>query len=267
MRSYCTAVFTVATLAFSLVSFMSFAVDEKQPQPKIKPTQEQQITLLQSQVQQLAKQLSILGRNQKAIAKKLGMGSTKKQPVLTIGNSASIGNESAKVVLVEFTDLHCPFCKKFHDNVLPDLEKQYIDTGKLRFVGKNYPIVQLHKNAAVAAFALECARESGDYKQAKSWLFAKGKAFNKDAMDEFTTAMGLDADKFNQCVESPATAAQINNDMKIAQVIGVNQTPSFAIGLQKDGEVVDWKIITGAQSVENFGKAIAEFEALGNVTD
>lgn len=267
MRLFCTLTLTITMLTLMLSSSVSFAEEEKQVQKSTVITQEQQIKQLQAQINQLNKQMVILNRNQQSIAKKIGLAGAKKQPVINIGKSASLGSEDAQVVLVEFTDLHCPFCKKFHNNIFPELEKQYIDTGKLRFIGKHYPILQLHKNAAVASFALECAREDGDYKKAKDWLFTRGKSFNKNSIDEFTTAMGLNSEKFTQCVESPTTAAQINNDMAIAKAIGVNQTPSFAIGLQKDGKVVNWKIITGAQSVENFGKAIAEISKLPSSKD
>jgi len=231
-------------------------------------TQQQQINILQAHIVQLNKQVAILNRNQQGIAKKIGLTSAKPQslpkvqPKITIGDSASVGNNNAKVVLVEFTDLHCPFCKKFHDQIYPDLKKQFIDTGKLRFIGKHFPIVQLHKNAAVAAFALECAREDGDYRKAKDWLFERGKNFNKSNIEDFTRAINLDKEKFAACVASPATAAKINDDMNIARAIGINQTPSFVIGLQKNGQVIDWKIITGAQSVNNFGEAIAQFTEL-----
>ncbi|MBU2869351.1 thioredoxin domain-containing protein [Colwellia sp. E2M01] len=234
-------------------------------------TEAQKIEVLKSHIEHLTKQISVLNRNQQAIADKLGItkasspsSSTNpnQQPTIDISTSASVGDANAKVVMVEFTDLHCPFCKRFHDERLPELTKAYIETGKLRFVGKNYPIQQLHPNAAVAAFSLECAREEGAYKEAKAWLFARGKNFTKNNITEFTTAMKLDNDKFNQCVGSAKTAEQINNDMKIARLIGIKSTPSFVIGLEKDGKLVDWKIITGSQPMENFAKAIDEYTEL-----
>lgn len=260
MRLIFTVAIAIIMSTFSLFSSVSFAAEDAKKSVVL--TQEQQIKILQAHITQLNNQVSILNRNQQSIAKKIGLNSPKKQPAVMLGESASLGNKDAEVVLVEFTDLHCPFCKKFHDKIFPGLEKQFIDKDKLRFVGKHFPIVQLHKNAAVASFALECARESGDYKQAKNWLFARGKNFTKNNLDEFITAMDLPSEAFKQCVESPEIAESINRDIATARQIGVNQTPSFVIGLQKDGQVVDWKIITGAQSVENFGKAIAEYTAL-----
>jgi protein-disulfide isomerase len=233
-------------------------------------TAEQKIDILQSHIMQLKQQVATLNRNQQGIAKKLGISTAKPQnntqqkvqPSIDISTSASVGNNDAPVVLVEFTDLHCPFCARFNKERFPELEKQFIATGKLRFIGKHYPIVQLHKNAAVAAFALECARVDGDYKKAKAWLFNRGKNFNKTHLNEFTSAMNLNAEQFEQCVNSPEVATQINNDMAIARTIGINQTPSFAIGLQEEGKLVNWKIITGAESIENFGIAIEEFTQL-----
>jgi len=276
MRFLPTIAVTVSILIFAISAIGTSAYAEtieNEAKKEIKKenvalTQQQQINILQAHIVQLNKQVAVLNRNQQGIAKKIGLTSKKPQtlpqvqPILPIGNSANLGNEEAKVVIVEFTDLHCPFCKKFHNKIYPELEKQYIDTDKVRFVGKSFPIVQLHKNAAVAAFALECAREDGDYKKAKDWLFERGKNFNKSNIEDFIRAMNLDKEKFAACVASPETAAQINKDMEIARAIGVNQTPSFAIGLQKNGQVIDWKIITGAQSVENFGKAIAQFTEL-----
>lgn len=267
MRLFFTMASAIIMFNFTLFSSVIFAAEKSQVEEPSELTQDQKIIILQSHIMQLKQQVATLNRNQQSIAQKIGLTSQQAQPEITIGSSASLGNEDAKVVLVEFTDLHCPFCKKFHNNVFPELEKQYIDTGKLRFVGKHFPIVQLHKNAAVAAFALECAREEGDYKKAKDWLFTQGRAFNKSKLTEFSDVMGLSYDKFTQCVESPETAAKINSDMAIARTIGVNQTPSFAIGLQKNGKVVNWKVITGAQSVENFGKAFAEYAALAQTKD
>lgn len=254
------SLFCKTLLIFIIFMFnpTSFAFEVEQETNAAQPSQAQQIKQLQAQVQQLAKKIVILNKNQQSIAKKIGLGAPPKQPSIAIGESASIGNQDAKIVLVEFTDLHCPFCKKFHDTVFPELKKQFIDTGELRFVGKHFPLVQLHKNAAVAAFALECAREDDNYEQAKNWLFKQGKNFSKNNLNDFTQAMGLDNNKFTACVESPITAAQINSDIQTARTIGIHQTPSFAIGVEQSGKVVNWKIITGAQSVENFGIAIDE---------
>jgi protein-disulfide isomerase len=173
-----------------------------------------------------------------------------------------MGSEDADVAIVEFTDLHCPFCEKFHNTIFPALDEKFISTNQVRFVGKHYPIVQLHKNAHTAALALECAKDQNNYTKAKNWLFEQGKGFDQKQFKQFTTELALNDDDFNQCIVNPATVSQIDNDLALAQAIGVTQTPSFAIGVQKDGQVVNWKIITGAQSVENFTKAIAEFTAL-----
>ncbi len=259
---------TTSVLLTLLVSSCD-AQEDVAAQETVAMTQAQQIQQLKAHIEHLTKQVAVLNRNQKSIADKIGLTKPQpqQQPVIDIGNSASLGDDNAKVVLVEFTDLHCPFCKKFHQQRFPELEKEFIDTGKLRFVSKHYPILQLHKNAAVAAFSLECAREEGAYEKAKDWLFARGREFSKNDTAEFTQTLGLNSDEFNQCITSPATAAQINNDMKIAKLIGIKQTPSFVIGLQKNGQVVDWKIITGSQSIENFSKAIAEFTKLAETNN
>jgi protein-disulfide isomerase len=233
----------------------------KQPASELEKLSKQ-VQLLQNQVVHLSKQAITLNRNQQNMAQKMGITTPQKQPIINIGKSFSIGSEDAKIAIVEFTDLHCPFCKKFHDKILPSLDEKFISTNKVRFIGKNYPIVQLHKNARTAALALECAKDQNTYIKAKDWLFKQGKGFNQEQFKQFTSELDLNNKKFDQCMINPATAAQIDNDLKLAKRIGVKSTPSFAIGLQKNGQVTGWKIIKGSQSVENFSKAIEEFTAL-----
>jgi len=259
----------LAISSFILVTLLvsSFNVTAQDNPEKTQETSKldklsKQVQLLQNQVVHLSKQVLTLNKNQQSMAKKIGIGAPPKQPVINIDNSASIGSEDAKVAIVEFTDLHCPFCKKFHDTIFPGLDEKFISTNQVRFVGKNYPIVQLHKNARTAALALECARDQNNYKKAKDWLFEQGKGFDQKQFKQFTSELALNDENFNQCMVNPATASQIDSDLRLAQKIGVTQTPSFAIGIQKNGQVVNWKIITGAQSIENFTKAIAEFTAL-----
>ncbi len=74
-----------------------------------------------------------------------------------------LGNPNAPVTIIEFGDFQCPYCKKFHDDTFPMLKKTYIDTGKAKFVYRDFPLENIHPNARPAAEAAECADDQGKF--------------------------------------------------------------------------------------------------------
>ncbi|HLD01366.1 MAG TPA: thioredoxin domain-containing protein [Patescibacteria group bacterium] len=103
--------------------------------------------------------------------------------VVAKGHLPFRGNEKAKVTVVEFSDFQCPFCKSFFDNALQEVKKQYIDTGKIAFFYRHYPLTQIHPNAQIAAEASECANEQGKFWEYHDLLFQ-----NQDAWSNLLTA-------------------------------------------------------------------------------
>lgn len=93
-----------------------------------------------------------------------------KQPV-DVGHLPALGNKSAKVTVVEFSDLQCPFCKRFFDETYSQLKKDYIDTGKISLTFRHYPLHSIHPNAQKAAEATECANEQGKFWEYHDILF------------------------------------------------------------------------------------------------
>jgi protein-disulfide isomerase len=91
---------------------------------------------------------------------------------IDISGSNVLGREDAKVTLVEFTDFECPFCIRHFTQTWPNLKKNYIDTGKVKFVSKNYPLSSLHPNAQKAAEAAECASDQGKYWEMHDMIFS-----------------------------------------------------------------------------------------------
>lgn len=248
-----------------LMSILSVVSSNAIAETTVQTEQAAQIEQLQEELTQLKKQVVILNRNQQGIAKHIGITkNANKQPLLPINNSARLGKADAKVVLVEFTDLHCPFCKRFNEQIMPALMDKYIDTGKVQFIGKSYPIVSLHKNAYTAALALECARaqepaNQKKYSTAKSWLFTKGKKFTSQEFLSFTNDLNLKSDEFEKCVVSEDTKQLIQNDLALVKEIGLKSTPSFAVGLLEEGNVAQWKTFSGAKTIEQFSQAIDDY--------
>lgn len=90
---------------------------------------------------------------------------------LNLGDAIFKGDANAKVVLVEFSDFQCPFCARFYSDTLGQLEKEYVDTGKVKFVYKHFPLISIHPYAQKAAEASECAREQGKFWEMHDMMF------------------------------------------------------------------------------------------------
>ena len=142
------------------------------------------------------------------------------------------GAEDAKVVIVEYSDFQCPFCKRGKD-MLPDILKEY--SGKVKIAYKQLPL-QMHNWAMPAAIATTCAyQEGGD---SKFWafhdkLFDNQKEITLDNSNEkfnqYAKEMGLDTKKFDACMKSPEVKTKIEKQIQEATSIGVQSTPTFVV--------------------------------------
>ncbi len=169
------------------------------------------------------------------------------------------GNPNAPVTVVEYSDFQCPFCSRFFTQTLPQLEKNYIDTGKIKFVYKDLPLDSLHPNARSAHIAAECADEQGKFWEYHDALFEKQPQWSniasselQNTFTEFATDMGLQAESFESCMQSPSIADEVNKDTLEAASFGATGTPTFFIGTEKDGYIK----LVGAQPYAAFQAAI-----------
>jgi protein-disulfide isomerase len=180
---------------------------------------------------------------------------------ITLGEIASRGSEDAPVTLIEYSDYDCPFCKRHATTVMPTLIKDYIDTGKLRFVMREYPIDRLHPRAPYAAEAALCAGDQGKYWGMHDAMFEDQKANTDEDFQRMAGDLGLDVDAFKACMDSDKFVPQIRAHIVEGQSLGVSGTPSFVVGLTdpKDPDKVNLtKFIRGAQPLQAFQSAIDE---------
>lgn len=156
----------------------------------------------------------------------------------------SLGPDDAEIVIVEFSDFQCPYCRKFHDDTYQALLDAY--PGKIRFVYRNLPLTSIHPDAMPSAIASLCAGDQNAY-----WEFNE-KLFSNEALDEaafiqYATELGLNVDTFTACLSSGSHDEEINADMDFSLNLGVQSTPTFFInGLA----------IVGAQPLANFQQII-----------
>jgi protein-disulfide isomerase len=166
----------------------------------------------------------------------------------------ALGDPRARVVLFEYSDYQCPFCRQFAAETLDRVRKEYVDTGRVQLVFHNYPLESAHPRALPAAVAAECAGAQGKFWAMNERLLREpvelsAEDFMRDARD-----LGLDPDRFGHCVESPATAEAIRKEMHDAGIVGVGGTPMFVIGIRNAGDqtVHALRMIEGAYPYEVF---------------
>ena len=117
------------------------------------------------------------------------------------GAGFSIGKDDAPLTLVEFTDYQCPFCRKFHATVFERLKKEYIDTGKLRFVSRDLPL-DFHSNAMAAANASRCAGDQNKFWEMRETLMAHADKLEPESINDYAKSTGLNMDQFRSCIDS-----------------------------------------------------------------
>ena len=150
-----------------------------------------------------------------------------------------MGSPTASIELVEFGDFECPGCEKFAELTEPDLRAQYVNTGKIRFRFIDFPLVNIHRNTLNASIAAACADEQGQFWAMHDMLYNKQPDWNGEATNNpdkviksfAHTIAGLNASKFDGCLDTRKTLSKVQSHMKLAEERKVGQTPTFAIGM------------------------------------
>ena len=180
---------------------------------------------------------------------------TPKTASVSIGKeNAMLGAADAPVTVVEFTDYQCPFCKRFIQSTFPLLKRNFIDTGKVRWIVRDLPL-GFHPNANKAAQAAHCAGEQGKFWEMRDTLFRNNTKLGIEQLPGYAREIGLDGDSFDACLSSDRHQAQITQDSQEANRIRVTGTPSFVIG-KTAGDTVSGQLIIGAQAQAVFTAAI-----------
>jgi protein-disulfide isomerase len=167
----------------------------------------------------------------------------------------AMGDPNAPVVIEEYSDFQCPFCRRFHDETLRRIVDEYVRTGKVYFVYRHFPVVDRNDPAQeshAAAAAAVCAGRQNRFWDFHDILFANQNGENRgDFTDRRLEAMAerlsLDMGAFNDCTAAQDSRAAVAADALLAQQTGLSSTPSF---------LVNGKAIIGAQPFEIFQQTI-----------
>lgn len=165
---------------------------------------------------------------------------------VSIDDDPMKGDPNAPVTMIEFSDYQCPYCRRFHNNVLPLLEKNYINTGKVRYVFRDKPL-GFHPLAMPAAVVANCAGKQGKYWEMNDFLFKNPANLQETAMLVYVKELGLDYDKFKECRKDKRQEQEVRNDFQDSETYGVRGTPSFFIGKTTGGKMMDGLYLRGAR--------------------
>ncbi|NCO11623.1 DsbA family protein [Candidatus Pacearchaeota archaeon] len=174
-----------------------------------------------------------------------------------------LGNKNAPVEIIEFSDYQCPFCRKFWTETLPLIKSEYIDTGKVKFVYRDFPLDSIHPAATPAAEAANCVREQGGdeaYYEMHDKIFQEGNIldggdpitgpvrgtaqFGATELKQWAQDIGYD---IGSCLDSGKYKSEVQKDLADAQAAGGQGTPYF---------VINGKPLSGAQPFAAFKQVI-----------
>ena len=153
------------------------------------------------------------------------------EEVVNIEGAPFKGQSNATVTLVDFTDYQCPFCGRYFRDTYPELERDYIKTGKVKYVLRDLPLEVLHPLAFKAAEATHCAGEQGKYWEMHDRLFTNQRELTRPDLSKHAQALGLNVAAFDQCLDIGKSTARIRKDLAEAQDLDVGGTPTFFVGL------------------------------------
>ncbi len=175
---------------------------------------------------------------------------------LPIRDEAFRGNNAAPVAVVEYADFECPYCGQYEHDIYPQISKDYIQSGKVKYFYRDLPL-PMHPHAIGAARAAHCAGEQGKYWEMHDSLFAKQNAIREADMPGRAQELGLDAAKFSECLSSNRYIDDISKSAAEAQKMGIGGTPTFFVGnVDPNGDVTNLKMIIGTRPYDAFKSVI-----------
>ena len=149
---------------------------------------------------------------------------------VSVDDDPSWGSQDAPVTIVEFSDFQCPFCGRFHKDTYDQIRRNY--EGKIRFVYRDYPIVQLHPFAEVSAEAADCVNEQGKFWEFHDLLLTNQNITSADDVNKFAAQLGINMMSYNDCMSTHRYQQEVAKDIQDGTSYGVQGTPTFFINGQ-----------------------------------
>ena len=174
---------------------------------------------------------------------------------LMIDGSPALGKIDASVTVVEFSDFECPYCRRFHDDVLKPLKREYIDTGRVRFVHKDLPL-PFHREADLAARVARCSQADNQYWQTYERLFDRQRCLTCEGAIAIADPDPAVQQRLRDCADEASTRTLVNTDRSEAELNGIRATPTFIIGPTVSPDRHTGQVHEGAMSWPEFRRLV-----------
>jgi len=174
------------------------------------------------------------------------------EPLIPLDDDPVLGSPDAPVTMIEYSEYLCPFCQRFVLETMPRIEEEYIDTGKVKLVFRDFPV---HGQPAVSiAMVAECAADQDKFWEMHVMLFERAEEWSQSeeiltTFQGYAEELGIDQDEFLNCLELGTTFERIQEDYNLAVQDGVGGTPTF---------LINGTLVVGAQPFEEFQRIIEE---------
>ena len=204
---------------------------------------------IKAQLQQLLKQAKLQQARQdyyKRLREQAGVSIFLQKPKVEVAYDPARlrGNPKAPVVIVEFSDFQCPYCRSVQPT-LKNLLAKY--EGRVSLSYRDLPLRDIHPQAQMAAEASRCAGEQGKFWEYHDLLFENPNKLNREGLVEQARSLKLDEKQFDSCLSSDKYKTQIEEDRQAGLRAGVNGTPGFFI---------NGNMVSGNQPQDSFERVI-----------
>src|SRR5207237_2023606 len=168
----------------------------------------------------------------------------------------ALGRPDAPLTMVEFTDLQCPYCRQFATTTFDELKRNWIDTGKLRYVSRDFPL-EFHQQAMNAARAARCGGEQGKLWELRWALMRDANLLSPACITKTASDLKLDTHAVAACTATTKFDAAIQADMVEAVNLGLTGTPTFVVGRTRPSGI-EGSLIVGAVPYAKFDATLKQ---------
>jgi protein-disulfide isomerase len=145
---------------------------------------------------------------------------------VTVGKLSPIGENHAKILIVEFSDFQCPYCAE-SNTMINSIISTYPD--QIQFFYRDFPLSDIHPNAIIASLAGRCANEQGNFWKMHDFLFTYQDKLSQEYIIENSISLGYDKKQLASCINEQKYLSDIQDDINDGRKFGVNGTPTFFI--------------------------------------
>ncbi len=235
------------------------------PEPqKPSPTIQQQLDELKAGQERLLKEVEELKKLLQDNPARIDFGSKPTAPQISSINvygEPFRGTNTARVAIIEYSDFNCPFCGRYAREIFPRVDADFVQAGKVRYFFRDLPEPN-ETNAWFKARAARCAGDQGKFWEMHDRLFAAQESSGQE-VSALAQTLGLDAEKFNECLSTEKYLPNIQRSAAGARRMGIFGTPAFLIGtLSEDGGFVTVKkVLVGAETYDSIKTVLDELLA------